>query len=133
MGKWLVPAVAALTLWVLFLPAVDPAANRLILDLRPPAALLLLLAGLALLALSRRSLGSFWRWVLAVILCAAAGLQLASMQVLSFLDPQLDLYFDLPQVPSLVGLFRDAVGPLRAAGALMLALLSAVALLAVVA
>ena len=133
MGKWLAPALAALVLWALFLPAVDPAANRLILDLRPPAALLLLLAGLALLALWRRRLASFWRWVLGVVLCAAAGLQLAAMLVLSLLDRQLDLYFDLPQVPSLVGLFRDAVGPFRAAGALVLVVLGVVALLAAVA
>ena len=89
-----------------------------------------LLAGLAMLALWRRRLGRVGRWALAALLCAAAALQLAAVLVLSFLDRPLDLYFDLPQLPSLLGLFRDAVGPWRELGATALALLCAAALLA---
>jgi hypothetical protein len=115
------PVLALVLLWVPFLPAADPWSGRLFIDLRPPALVLVLGAGLGALALAGRRLLRGERWVLALLLFAAAGLQLASALVQIILDRSLDLYFDVAQVPSLVGMFRDSVGPWRATGGFVLA------------
>ncbi len=60
-------------------------------------------------------------------------MQFVAATVSGLLDRPLDLYFDLPQVPSLVGLFTQALGPWRAAGAAALAVLGALALVAAIA
>jgi hypothetical protein len=131
--RLLAPAFAIAAIWALFLPAADPWESRFFLDFRPPAALLLVVAGLALLALARRPLSRVGRWLVASLLLAAALLQLVAAAVLVFLDRVLDLFFDIAHLPSLFGLFTDALGPARAGIALTLAFLGVLALLALVA
>ncbi len=126
-------AVAALVvLWLPFVPAANPWDNRLFADPRPPAIMLVVLALLAALALARRRLGWPARLALAVVIVAAAALQLASALVEIFLDRALDLSFDLGHVPSLVGLFVAAEGGGRAMLAAGVALVGLGALLAAV-
>jgi hypothetical protein len=112
---------ALLLLALPFLVSVDPAENALVVDPRPPALALLVLALLALASLAGRGLGRGARIAAACVLLAAAGLQWASALVLHVLDRPLDLYFDVAHLPSLAGLFADAVGPMRAAAAAALA------------
>jgi len=129
----LAAAASSVLLWVLFLPAADFERERLALEWRPSALVLLLAAGLGALALWRVRLGWTARLALAAVLLAAALLQAAQALVLSLLDRPLDLYFDLAHVPSLVGLAAASLGPWQAAGALVFAALAAAALVAAVA
>jgi len=133
MRQVLAPLVALVVLWLPFLPAVDPAENRLVADPHPPALLLLALAAVALLALRGWGLGRAGHAVLTALLFAAAALQLVSALVLHLLDRSLDLYFDLAQLPSLFGLFVDAAGATRAAIATTLALAAAAGAIALIA
>ncbi|HUB95841.1 MAG TPA: hypothetical protein VL993_07990 [Stellaceae bacterium] len=124
----LVLAAALALLWAPFLPSANPWTGRIFIDVRPPALLLVLGAGLGALALLGRRLHRVERWGLALLLFAAAGLQLAAALVQTILDRSLDLYFDLGHVPSLIGMFQDSVGPWRAAGTFALVVCAAVAL-----
>src|SRR5712692_7140620 len=99
----LVLAVAFLSL--LFLPAKDEANLRLVLAWRPEAEPLLVMAVLAALALAGRSLRPAGRWLLAMLLCIAALLQFADAAMLGIFDRDLNLYLDLPHVPSVLGPF----------------------------
>src|SRR6266446_2034515 len=98
----LVLSVALLSL--LFLPAKDEGDLRLVLDWRPQAEPLLIMAALAALALAGRSLRPAGRWLLAVLLFVAALLQFANAAMLGAFDRELNLYLDLPHVPGLLGL-----------------------------
>lgn len=102
-----------LFLYLLFLSAKDEENLLFVLDWRPETLLLLVVGVLALLALMGRPLGATLRWLLAVFLFVAALLQFVDAKVLSIFDRVLDLYFDLPHVPSLIGLFYEAAGPWR--------------------
>ncbi|HUZ72948.1 MAG TPA: hypothetical protein VMU87_08175 [Stellaceae bacterium] len=136
MRRWrqaLGPVTAVAALWLPFVPSADPASHDLVADLRPPAIMLAALTLVALLSLMRRPLRPVLRWILAAFIVAAASLQFASALVLRVFDRGLDLYFDIPQVPSLVGLFSDAVGPVRAASAFALAFAALIGLVAAVA
>jgi hypothetical protein len=130
---WLPPLAAVALLWALFLPSADLVRERFMLDWRPSALVLLLAAGLGALALGGMRLGSWARVALAVVILAASLLQAARALVLETLDRPLDLYFDTPHVPSLVGLAVAAAGPWRAAGAFALAALATASLLGAVA
>ncbi len=126
----IVPLGAAALLWALFMPAADPWTDRMLLDPGLPAFLLALLGVVAAAALAGFAPGRVARWALAAIVLLAAALQLVAALVLAMLDRPLDLYFDLAQMPSLVGLFVHGAGAWRAAaafalGALALAALSA--------
>jgi hypothetical protein len=123
----------ALVLWALFLPVADPWEGSLAVDFRPPAMAIVLLAAIALAGLARWRLGRALRIAVAALVLAAALLQFAAALVQRFLDRGLDLYFDLAQLPSLFGLFTDALGPWRATLALSAAVLVASVLLAVLA
>jgi len=129
----LAPAASLILIWVLFLPVADPATERLALEFRPSALVMALAAGLAALTLLGRRLGRAARWALAALVLAAALLQAVAALVSSTLDRPLDLYFDLPHVPSLLGLFTQSIGPWKAAATLALAALAALALCAAVA
>jgi hypothetical protein len=129
----LVLLASALLLSLPFAPARDDENLRLLLDWRPELEPLLLLGVVALLALLGRRLPTLLRWLVAAVLVVAAALQFADAVVLSLLDRELDLYFDLPHVPSLVALFYDAAGPLRGAGAIAAASIATAALIALAA
>src|SRR5712692_7584989 len=127
----LVLAVAFLSL--LFLPAKDEANLRLVLAWRPEAEPLLVMAVLAALALAGRSLRPAGRWLLALLLCIAALLQFADAAMLGIFDRDLNLYLDLPHVPSVLGLFWDAAGPWRGGAGIAAAALGAIAAIAAIA
>ncbi|HXS40528.1 MAG TPA: hypothetical protein VN766_10115 [Stellaceae bacterium] len=95
-------------LWALSLPSAS--AHGLSFDPRPPVLLLAILALLALIGWSGRRVGAAWRWVLAILFVTLTGLHFAAGWVAQLLDRPLDLYFDLRHVPSLAGLYLDAVG-----------------------
>ena len=121
-GPWraaLVLLASAALLSLPFLPARDDANLRLVLDWRPEIEPLLLLALLALLALAGRRLVPWLRWLLALLLVLAALLQCADAAVLGIFDRQLNLYFDLPHVPQLLGLFYDTAGLWRGTAGLV--------------
>jgi len=109
----LVVLAGAALLSLLFLPARDDGTLSLFLDWRPELEPLLVIGLLAVLALAGWRLPSAVRGLLAGLLCLAALLQFADAAVLALLDRQLNLYFDLPHVPQLIGLFYDAAGPWR--------------------
>jgi hypothetical protein len=125
---------SAALLCLLFVPARDDANLRLVLDWRPEIEPLLLIALIAVLGLAGGRLPAALRWLAATIVCLAALLQFADAAVLAIFDRQLNLYFDLPHVPQLMGLFYDAAGPWRGTAAIVAALavmIGAVALVAV--
>ena len=134
------PAHAALALLasagllcLLFLPARDDVNLRLILDWRPEIEPLVLVALLAMLALAGRRLPAALRWLAAGLILLAAVLQFADAAVLAIFDRQLDLYFDLPHAPSLIGLVWVAAGAWRSMAAIaggLLVLLATVGLIA---
>lgn len=120
-------------LWAPFVATINPANAKLVADWRPPALVLAALAVLAAAALGRRRLGRGLRWALAAVILVAALLQVVAALVQHFLDRSLDLYFDVPHLPSLFGLFTDAVGAMRADLAFALALGVMLGLLAAIA
>ncbi len=126
-------ALGLLLVWALFVPSIDPWSQRLVIDPRPSVMAVALVALLAVLALTGRRIGRGARVTLAALLLTAALLQFVAATVSGLLDRPLDLYFDLPQVPSLVEIFTQALGPWRAAGAAALAVLGALALVAAIA
>src|SRR6185437_3201290 len=79
-------------------------------DWRPEIEPLVLVALLAMLALAGRRLPAALRWLAAGLILLAAVLQFADAAVLAIFDRQLDLYFDLPHAPSLIGLVWVAAG-----------------------
>jgi hypothetical protein len=126
------PLASLALVWALWLPGVDAETDHLLIDPRPSAILVLLILLLACVALAGRRLPRGTTVVLAVLLFAAALLQAVAALVPRFLERPLDLYFDPAYLPSLVGLFIDAMGAARAALVFAAALLGAVALLAAI-
>jgi hypothetical protein len=106
----------------LFLPSWDPVTHRLAIEWRPSAELAALLLVVAMIALAgprlvaRRgaALG------LAVVVTAAALLNLADVVAPALLGRDVNLYWDVRHLPSLFGLARDSAGSasLSAAAAL---------------
>ncbi|HWG80512.1 MAG TPA: hypothetical protein VN681_12095 [Stellaceae bacterium] len=133
LGAALAVLLSLALLSLLFLPAKDEANLRLVLDWRPTVEPLLLIAGLAALALTGRALRPAARWLLALLLFAAALIEAADAAMLGIFDRELNLYLDLPHVPSLLGLFWDAAGAWRGMAGIAAAALGAVAAVAVIA
>ena len=133
LGAALVLLLSVAFLSLLFLPAKDEANLRLVLAWRPETEPLLLMAGLAALALAGRSLRPAWRWLLALLLFVAALLQFAVAAMLGIFDRDLNLYIDLRYVPSVLGLFWDAAGPWRGGAEIAAAALGALAVVAAIA
>ncbi len=133
LGAALALLLAVAFLSLLFLPAKDEANLRLVLAWRPEAEPLLVMAVLAALALAGRSLRPAGRWLLALLLCIAALLQFADAAMLGIFDRDLNLYLDLPHVPSVLGLFWDAAGPWRGGAGIAAAALGAIAAIAAIA
>ncbi|MGO8921141.1 MAG: hypothetical protein ACLQJR_35090 [Stellaceae bacterium] len=126
------PAGAAF-LCLLFVPARDDDNLSLVLDWRPEIEPLLLIGLLAALALVGRRVPALLRWLLAGLVFLIALLQAADALVLSIFDRQLDLYFDLPQVPRLLALFAATAGLWRSLAVATAAVLAALALIALIA
>jgi hypothetical protein len=100
----------AALIWALFAPVIEIADRHLLIDWRPPLALLALLALLGLARLAGRALWPSVRWLIAALLLLLSVLQFADAAVEHFLDRPLDVYFDWQHVPSLLGLYLDSAG-----------------------
>ncbi|HET7594173.1 MAG TPA: hypothetical protein VFK49_01905 [Stellaceae bacterium] len=132
-GAALVLLLSVAFLSLLFLPAKGAPDLQLTPDWRPESEPLLLIAALAVLALAGRSLRPLGRWLLALLLFIAALLQFADAAMLGIFNRELNLYLDLPHVPSVLGLFVDAAGPWRGSAELAAVLLAALAIIAAIA
>jgi hypothetical protein len=127
----LVLGTAFLSLLFLPSPAVDQ--NRLTLDWRPEIEVLLLVGLVAVFAALGRRMPSGLRWTAAGLLTLGALLHAIAAAVPSFFERELDLYWDLPHVPSLIGLFFAAKGWLKASLILLGVAAGLVALIAAIA
>jgi hypothetical protein len=133
LGAALAILLSIALLSLLFLPAKDEDNLSLVLDWRPTVEPLLLIAGLAALALTGRALRPAARGLVALLLLVAALLQVTDAAMLGIFDRELNLYLDLRHVPSLLGLFWDAAGAWRGAAEIAAAMLGAVAAVAAIA
>ena len=104
---------------LLFLPEQVPNQNRLTLDWRPEVEVLVLVGLVAVFAALGRRMPTALRWWAAGLLTVGALLHGIAAAVPSFFERELDLYWDLPHVPSLIGLFFAAKGWVK--GSLILA------------
>ncbi|MBO0735807.1 MAG: hypothetical protein J2P48_04460 [Alphaproteobacteria bacterium] len=124
--------LGVLLLAALFLPSHNPATQSLAVEWRPSAQLagLLFVLGAAALALPRLVAARGLAFALALLVAGAALLNLADAVVPTLFGRDLNLYWDLPHLPSLVGLAREAAGVwtvLAAAAVLLLALVLLIA------
>src|SRR5438552_313536 len=99
---------------LLFLPEPVTNQNRVALDWRPEIEVLLLVGVVAVFAALGRRMPGWLRWSAAALLTLGALLHAIAAAVPSFFERELDLYWDLPHVPSLVGLFFATKGWLKA-------------------
>jgi hypothetical protein len=101
-----------LLLVLLFLPARDPVTHGLSIEWRPTAALAFLLFLVAIAAVARPKMIAEPPTVriLAILVTAMALLNLVDAATPTFLGRDLNLYWDLPHLPSLFGLAREAAG-----------------------
>ena len=119
---------------LLFLPSPVANENRVALDWRPEIEVLLLVGLVAVFAALGRRMPAGLRWTAAGLLTLGALLHAIAAAVPSFLERELDLSWDLPHVPSLIGLFFAAKGWLKASlillgiGVGLVALAAAIAL-----
>ena len=120
--------VLGVVLLAALLPARDPVTHRLAAEWRPSAELAGVLFLIAMAALASPPLVARrgFAFVLALLVVAAALLNLADAATPSLLGRDLNLYWDLRHLPSLFGLARDSAGLWSAsvAAALLLAAVS---------
>jgi len=126
-------SASVLFLLLLFVSAKDEENLRFVRDWRPEIEPLLLIGAIAFLSLTGRQLAAGVRWLLAGVIFLAALLQFVDAMVVGVFDRALDLYFDLPHVPSLLALFYQAAGPWRGAAAMGGAVLASAALVTLIA
>lgn len=109
--------VATFFLLVLFAPASEPENHRAILGLHPAIEILLLAALLALIGMARLRVPGWLRGGLAALILLAALLNFADALMPALFGREPDLYWDLGQVPALLGLFYDSAGIWRGVAA----------------
>jgi hypothetical protein len=111
--------LGALLLVLLFLPARDPATHGLSIEWRPtaPLAFLLFLAAVAGAARPRAITAPPAAHILGGLVTALALLNFVDAATPTLLGRDLNLYWDLPHLPSLFGLAGEAAGFWRMAGA----------------
>ncbi|MBV9687747.1 MAG: hypothetical protein JO096_11125, partial [Alphaproteobacteria bacterium] len=114
----------------LFLPAHGPVTHSLAIEWRPSAELagLLFVVAMGALASPRLVAARGVALVLALLVIAAALLNLADVTTPILLGRDLNLYWDLQHFPSLFGLARESAGLWSASAAAALFLLAVVAL-----
>src|ERR1700738_3826021 len=114
--------VGVLLLAALFLPSRDPVTHGIAAEWRPSAELVgvLFLIAMAALASPRLVAGRGFAFVVALLVVAAALLNLADAATPSLLGRDLNLYWDLRHLPSLVGLARETAGLWSVASAVAL-------------
>src|SRR5271165_828460 len=108
-----------LLLALLFLPARDPVTHGLTIEWRPSAELAFLLLLVAAAAATRPQIVNArpTAWSLAVLVSVMAFLNLVDAGTPTLLGRDLNLYWDLPHLPSLFGLAAEAAGFWRMIGA----------------
>lgn len=120
----LAPLVGLLLLTAFLLPARDPLTHGLAVDWRPSAELagLLFLVGMAALARPQLVAGRGPAALLALLVVVAALLNLADAAIPMLLGRDLNLFWDVRHLPSLIGLARESsgLGSTSAAAALLL-------------
>ncbi|HYC12728.1 MAG TPA: hypothetical protein VEC75_00665, partial [Stellaceae bacterium] len=99
-----------------FMPAWDAARSRIAFEPRFELEIVLLVAAMALLALRGRSLGVGLRRGVAGMLALAAILHLGAVLVPATFERELDLFWDIPELPALLGRFLAGSGWLLLAG-----------------
>jgi hypothetical protein len=119
-----VPGAArgVLLLASMFVPGRDPATHGLTVEWRPSAelAFLLFLAAIAAVARPQMIALSSAARVLGVLTVTMALLNLVDAATPTLLGRDLNIYWDLPHLPSLFGLAEEAVGFWRTTGAIAL-------------
>lgn len=112
--------LGVLLLALMFVPARDHLAHGLTVERRPSAELACLLFVVAVAAAARPQMVAARSTVriLAVLVGAMALLNLVDAATPTLLGRDLNLYWDLPQLPSLFGLAGEAAGFWRMAGAI---------------
>src|SRR5437870_9155750 len=106
-------------LFLLFLPARDPVTHSLAIEWRPSAELALVLFIVAIAAVARPQIVDtrLAARILAVVVGLAALLNLVHAVIPTLLGRDLNLYWDLRQLPSLYELAEEAAGFWRTSGA----------------
>ena len=106
----------------LFLPARDPVTHGFAVEWRPSAELagLLFILAIAALVSPRIVTGRGFAFAIAVLTVTAALLNLADTATPTLLGRDLNIYWDLPHLPSLAGLAVDSGGPWRVSAAAIL-------------
>jgi len=99
-----------------FMPAWDAARARIAFEPRFEFEAVLLVAAMALLALRGRSLGAGLRHGIAIALALAAVLHFGTVLVPASFERELDLFWDVPELPALLGRFVEGSGWLLLAG-----------------
>jgi hypothetical protein len=119
MGGLLAAVLGVLALGGLFLPARDPTTHNVVLEWRPSAELAGILFLIAMVGLAKPRLiaGRAFAFLLALLVAAAALLNLADTATPSLLGRELNLYWDLQHLPSLFGLASESAGLWRALAA----------------
>src|SRR5208282_3345632 len=113
-------ALGVLLLALLFLPSRDPVTHGLTAEWRPSVELAFLLFLVAVEAVARPQIvdSRLAARILAVIVGAMAVLNLVDAATPTLLGRDLNLYWDLPHLPSLFGLAGEAAGVWRMTGAI---------------
>jgi hypothetical protein len=109
-----------LLLALMFAPARDPVTHGLTIEWRPSAELAFLLFLVAVAAVARPQIiaSRHAAGILAVLLTAMAFFNLVDAATPTLLGRDLNLYWDLPHLPSLFGLAGEAAGFWRMTGAI---------------
>ena len=117
-GRLLGAVLGVLLLVLLFAPARDAVTHGLTVEWRPAAELAFLLFVVTVGAVTRPQIvaASYTARMLAVIVVVMAVLNLVDAATPTLLGRDLNLYWDLPHLPSLFGLAGDAAGFWRMAG-----------------
>ena len=99
-----------------FMPVWDAGLGRVVFRPRPELEAVLLVGAMALLALLGRSVPRPLRWIVAAFLALAALLHLGTVLFPAAFERELDLFWDLPVLPELLGLAVGGGGWLALAG-----------------
>src|SRR5438132_4336483 len=120
---WPAAGLGVVLLFLLFLPARDPATHSLAIEWRPSAELAFVLFIVAIAAVARPQIvgARLTACVLAVVVGVAALLNLVHAVIPTLLGRDLNLYWDLGHLLSLFGLAEEAAGFWRISGAVCVA------------
>ena len=102
-----------------FMPVWDASLDRVTLRLRPELEVLALLGAIAFLALLGRGLPAALRWAAATALALAALVHLGATAMQAVFERELDLFWDLPELPRLLGRAIGGAGWLTLAGVVL--------------